>query len=54
MYLKENKPNIEKLGRGHMADTGTIDSLIEASLYIKSIERRQGLKIAFQKKLPGD
>lgn len=46
MYLKENKLNIEKLGRGlAWLDTGTIDSLIEASLYIKSIERRQGLKI---------
>ena len=38
--------NIQKLGRGlAWLDTGTIDNLIEAALYIRSIEHRQGLKI---------
>ena len=45
-YLKRNKLKLKLLGRGYAwLDTGTYDSLIEASMFIKTIEERQGLKI---------
>ena len=46
LYLKEGRLNVELFGRG-MAwlDTGTFDSLHDASSFIKSIENRQGLKV---------
>ena len=46
IYLKEGRLNVELFGRG-MAwlDTGTFDSLHDASSFIKSIENRQGLKV---------
>ena len=46
LYLKEKKLKVELFGRG-MAwlDTGTIDSLHEASSFIKTLENRQGIKI---------
>ena len=47
LYLQQQQLHCEVMGRG-MAwlDTGTHESLLEASQYIETIERRQGLKIA--------
>ena len=47
LYLDEGKLNLQILGRG-MAwlDTGTHDSLLQASTFIATIEQRQGLKVA--------
>ena len=46
-YLNRGKLEVELMGRGFTwLDTGTHDSLIEASNYIKTVEARQGLKVA--------
>ncbi len=46
-YLEHEQLYVETLGRGFAwLDTGTHDSLIEASLFIQTLEKRQGLKVA--------
>jgi glucose-1-phosphate thymidylyltransferase len=47
MYLKENRLKVELMGRGYAwLDTGTHESLLEASSFIQTIENRQSLKVA--------
>ena len=47
MYLAESRLKLETMGRGYAwLDTGTHESLLEASSFIETIEKRQGLKVA--------
>ncbi|CAH1198730.1 dTDP-glucose pyrophosphorylase [Candidatus Nitrotoga sp. BS] len=47
IYLDDGKLDVQVMGRGYAwLDTGTHDSLLEASLFIQTLEKRQGLKIA--------
>jgi glucose-1-phosphate thymidylyltransferase len=46
-YLEQGHLDVEIMGRGYAwLDTGTHDSLLEASQFIATLERRQGLKVA--------
>ncbi|CAH1906329.1 dTDP-glucose pyrophosphorylase [Candidatus Nitrotoga sp. HW29] len=47
IYLDNGKLDVQVMGRGYAwLDTGTHDSLLEASMFIQTLEKRQGLKIA--------
>ena len=47
LYLEKEKLNVEIMGRGYAwLDTGTHDSLLEASQFIATLENRQGLKVS--------
>ena len=47
VYLSEKRLKVQKLGRGYAwLDTGTHDSLLEASQFVQTLEKRQGVKIS--------
>lgn len=47
LYLKQNKLNVEIMGRGYTwLDTGTHNNLLSAAQYVQTIEERQGLKMS--------
>ena len=47
LYLAQNQLQVERMGRGYVwLDTGTHDSLLEASSYVATLQKRQGLMIS--------
>ena len=47
LYLKENRLNVQLMGRGFAwLDTGTVDSLTEATNFVQMVQNRQGIQIA--------
>ena len=46
-FLETGRLEVEKMGRGYAwLDTGTHDSMLDASLFVQTIEKRQGMKIS--------
>ena len=46
-YLREKRLRVKLMGRGYAwLDTGTHESLLEASMFVQTVEKRQGLKVA--------
>ena len=46
-YLNQERLSVERMGRGYAwLDTGTHDSLLEASQFVQTLEKRQGIKIS--------
>ena len=46
-YLNQDRLQVEQMGRGYAwLDTGTHDSLLEASQFVQTLEKRQGMKIS--------
>ena len=46
-FLRDKRLIVEKMGRGYAwLDTGTHDSMLEASMFVQTIEKRQGMKIS--------
>ena len=46
-YLNQDRLKVEQMGRGYAwLDTGTHDSLLEASQFVQTLEKRQGMKIS--------
>ncbi len=55
VYLAEERLDIGRLGRGYAwLDTGTHDSLHDASSFVRTIERRQGIKVACLEEIAHD
>ena len=54
-YLNDKQLSLEIMGRGEAwLDAGAHESLMDASMFVRSVEKRQGLKIGCQKKLLGE
>ncbi|MCD8150481.1 MAG: glucose-1-phosphate thymidylyltransferase RfbA [Clostridiales bacterium] len=52
MYLKEDRLRVEIFGRGYTwFDCGTMDSLLEASLFVQMIEKNQGIKVSIPEEI---
>jgi len=52
MYLSEGRLNVEILGRSFVwFDTGTVDSLLEAAEFVKTVQKRQGIVISYLAKI---
>lgn len=52
MYLKEGRLNVEIFGRGYAwFDCGTMDSLLEAALFVQMIEKNQGIKVSIPEEI---